>query len=113
MGRMSLLLACPRRHLACGSLLGWSGFAIANRLGQTPFHAACQSGCPDLATYIYKQGVDIDSPAITTFVVQMQPSSEGTHLPMARMRLSPLWCATICMHAPVVRLLLRWRANKK
>ena len=58
-------------------------------------------------------GVDIDSPAITTFVVQMQPSSEGTHLPMARMRLSPLWCATICMHAPVVRLLLRWRENQK
>ena len=113
MGRTPLLLACLRGHLACVRLLGWSGFAIADRLGKMPFHAACQSGCPDLATYIYEQGVDIDSPAITSFMVQMQPSSEGTHLSMARMRLSPLWCATICMHAPVVRLLLRWRANQK
>ena len=41
MGRTPLLLACLRGHLACVRLLGWSGFAIANRLGQTPFHAAC------------------------------------------------------------------------
>ena len=92
-GRTPLLLACLRGHLACVRLLGWSGFATADRLGQTPFHAACQSECPDLATYIYEQGVEIDSPAITNFMVQMQPSSKGTHLPMARVRLSPLWCA--------------------
>ena len=47
----------------------------------------CRSTRTDaiLATYIYEQGVDIGSLAITHFKAQMQPSSVGTYLPMARM----------------------------
>ena len=117
LGRSPFQLVCKHGKRDCANVLWNRRSSISCRLifnttdvdGQSPFHAACESGCVPLVIWLYEHGAEIEAPAVGHFSAVPSETEETEQWKpqyAVNLRSSPLVCATIYQQMGFVKFLL-------